>query len=120
MTYFKPALILLSLGAVGAMGSTVLAQTATEPAAETAQETDPTTKRAQTTPTEKFAIIDLDGNGLVSEGEFVAYASEAHDASAEDAAAKFAQIAGDDGVISQDEFVAVHASHDKKPAAKGS
>ena len=116
MTYFKPALILLSLGAVGAMASTVLAQTAAEPA----QESEPETKRAQTTLAEKFAIIDLDGNGLVSEGEFVSYASEAHDASAEDATAKFVQIAGDDGVISQDEFIAVHASHDKTPAAKGS
>jgi Ca2+-binding EF-hand superfamily protein len=67
---------------------------------------------------EKFAMMDVDSNGLVNEAEFVAYAADAHDAKREDASEKFAQIAGDDGVITLAEFEAIHTTkaHTKAPS----
>jgi len=113
MTYFKPTLALLVFAAAGAVTGGALpawGQTATEAGTET----------ATLTPAEKFLTIDLDSNGLVSEAEFVAYATDAHDASRADASAKFAQIAGDDGVITLSEFEAVHTASHENEDAKGS
>ena len=123
MTYFKPAFIIVAMTTAGAIAIgpvSAWAQTASEVATEAAPEASPETPKAKQSAAEKFATMDLDGNGLVSEAEFLAYATEAHDASPEDASAKFTQIAGDDGVISLGEFEAVHTAHRKKRAGPGS
>lgn len=114
MTYFKPAFVFVAMTMAGAI--------AIGPASaqEAASETPPETSKTKQSAAEKFATIDLDGNGLVSEAEFLAYATEAHDASPEDASAKFTQIAGDDGVISLGEFEAVHTANRKKHTGAGS
>lgn len=108
MTYLKPILATIALGAAGAylIVTPAIGQTASE--------------GAPLTTAEKFAVIDADADGLVSEDEFVAYATDAHDASLEDAGAKFEQISGDDGVISLEEFEAVHTAHNEETAGKGS
>ena len=112
MTYFNPVFVLAAMSMAGtiAMAPVSAAAQTTEAAPETAD--------TKLSAAEKFATIDLDGNGLVSEAEFLTYATEAHGASPEDASAKFTQIAGDDGVISADEFEAVHSANrraEKKP-----
>ena len=106
MTYLKPALAAMALGAGPALFGAPLAL---------AQEA-----QAPATHVEKFVAMDVDSNGLVSEPEFVAYAAEAHDASEEDAKAKFAQIAGEDGQMTLAEFEAVHSAHHQKEASAGS
>jgi len=107
MTYFKPVLVSMAFaaGAISIGVPLALAQPATDGPPSAA---------------EKFATMDLDGNGLVSEAEFVAYAADQHDATREDASEKFAQIAGEDGMITLTEFEAVHTAKTDKEAPSGS
>ncbi len=58
------------------------------------------------TPAETFASMDTDANGLVSEAEFVAYATAKGGHSAEEAGAKFAELAGTDGSLTLAELEA--------------
>lgn len=107
MTYFKPALISMAVAASAFSIGVPLAS------AQTAKEAPPSAA-------EKFAIMDVDSNGLVNEAEFVAYAVVAHDATREDASEKFTQIVGDDGFITLAEFEAVHTTKDHIEAPSGS
>jgi len=70
-------------------------------------------------PADKFATMDLDASGTVTEAEFVTWAvNEGH--TQEDATAKFTEVAGDDGELTLDELEAAMASYDaEKPADDG-
>ncbi|MEM8636529.1 MAG: hypothetical protein AAGF33_16295 [Pseudomonadota bacterium] len=61
---------------------------------------------AETT-TETFATMDANTDGLVSESEFIAYATTREGHTLDEASAKFASIAGDDGLLSLGELQAV-------------
>ncbi|MEM7662997.1 MAG: hypothetical protein AAF292_12195 [Pseudomonadota bacterium] len=61
---------------------------------------------AETT-TETFASMDANTDGLVSEAEFIAYATTREGHTLDEASAKFASIAGDDGLLSLGELQAV-------------
>ena len=71
-------------------------------------------------PVEKFATMDTDASGLVSEAEFVAHATASGDHTAEEAQVKFLKIAGDDGAITLAELEAAYADKGTKPAHTGS
>ncbi len=104
MTYLKPFLVstILATATLSFGAPLMWAQTAPD---------------SQAGAVEKFVAMDTDRNSVVSEAEFVAYAADAHDASEEDARAKFAQIAGDDGELSLAEFAAVHTASDHSEEA---
>ncbi|MEO0883843.1 MAG: EF-hand domain-containing protein [Pseudomonadota bacterium] len=59
------------------------------------------------TMTETFATMDANTDGLVSEAEFVTYATTQEGYTLDEASAKFASMAGNDGVLSLAEFEAV-------------
>lgn len=54
-----------------------------------------------------FSEVDTDYDGVISEAEFVAYKVARGEHTEEEATSKFAEIAGDDGVISADEWAAL-------------
>ena len=56
---------------------------------------------------DKFAKIDSNGDGVVSEAEYMAYKSSG-------SSEKFAKLAGDDGQLTLDEMKAAYKSHKKK------
>ena len=108
MTYFEPVLAAVLFASASAV-SLSLPMASAQDAAD-----------SSVTAVEKFAAMDLDNNSLVSEAEFVAYAVDAHGASQEDASAKFAQISGEDGLLSFAEFELVHMANAKGDAGRGS
>ena len=59
------------------------------------------------TSTEIFATMDVNTDGLVTESEFITYATTREGHTLEDASAKFASISGDDGLLSLRELQAV-------------
>ncbi|MEM9669070.1 MAG: hypothetical protein AAF950_09115 [Pseudomonadota bacterium] len=61
---------------------------------------------AETT-SETFASMDANTDGLVSEAEFVSYSTTRKGHTLDEASAKFASIAGDDGLLSLAELLAV-------------
>ncbi len=61
-----------------------------------------------------FSEVDTDYDGVISEAEFVAYKVGTGEYKEEDAAAKFAKIAGDDGEISADEWAALSERKETK------
>ncbi len=67
-------------------------------------------------PADKFAAMDLDGSGVVTETEFVTWAvGEGH--SEGDATAKFTEVAGDDGELTLEELEAAMASYGEDKTA---
>lgn len=56
---------------------------------------------------EAFASMDTNIDGLVSEAEFVTYATTQEGHTLDEASQKFASIAGDDGLLSLAELQAV-------------
>lgn len=72
------------------------------------------------TPAETFASMDTDANGLVSETEFVAFATTKGGHSAEEASAKFAKLAGTDGNLSLAELEAASLVEDTQEDDYGS
>lgn len=58
------------------------------------------------TSTETFTSMDANTDGLVSEAEFIAYATTREGHTLDEASAKFASIAGDDGLLSLAELQA--------------
>ena len=76
------------------------------------------TAHAEGTVAEKFAAMDADASGLVSVAEFTAYATASGKHTAEEAQAKFAELAGDDGALSLAELEAAYG--EKKPAKEDS
>ena len=67
-------------------------------------------------PAKYFEKMDADANGSVSEAEFVSFKTAGGKYSEDKARAKFAKLAGDDGLMTLGEFEsAMKASHkDKK------
>lgn len=61
-----------------------------------------------------FSEVDTDYDGVISEAEFVAYKVGKGKHTEEEAAEKFAEIAGDDGVISADEWAALSERKESK------
>lgn len=55
---------------------------------------------------EKFAEMDSDGDTIVTEAEFTAYKTADGETTAEEAASKFAVLAGTDGELTLDELTA--------------
>lgn len=55
---------------------------------------------------DKFAQIDANGDGVVSQEEFTTYATASGETSVEDAALQFAVIAGDDSELTSEELTA--------------
>lgn len=62
---------------------------------------------------EKFAKMDADSDGVVTEAEFVAYATADGKYTEADATAKFTKIAGDDGELTLEELTAAMADRKK-------
>ena len=63
-------------------------------------------------PAEKFAEMDVDTDGLVTDAEFLSWTSANTDYTVEEASAKFAELAGEDGVLTLDELEAAMAAKD--------
>ncbi|MEL7129779.1 MAG: hypothetical protein AAGK23_09545 [Pseudomonadota bacterium] len=63
-------------------------------------------------PTETFAAMDVDADGLVSEAEFVAYATTNGGHTSSEASAKFSEMAGTDGALTLAELEAASLSDD--------
>ncbi len=63
-------------------------------------------------PAAKFAEMDVDASGVVSEAEFVSYATVDGEWSVEDARVKFQAAAGDDGELTLEEAQAAWAAKD--------
>lgn len=55
---------------------------------------------------EKFASMDTDADGIVTEAEFTAYALAGGETTAEEASAKFVVLAGSDGELTLAEMTA--------------
>ena len=55
---------------------------------------------------EKFAAMDTDADGIVTEAEFTAYALAGGETTAEEASAKFVVLAGSDGELTLAEMTA--------------
>lgn len=53
---------------------------------------------------DKFAQIDSNGDGVISQDEFTTYATASGETTVDEAALQFAVIAGDDTEITQDEL----------------
>ena len=69
---------------------------------------------------EKMAKYDGDGNGVVTEAEFLAAYADKEDYDEAKVKAKFAKLAGDDGELTKAELVAaMEAHHAKKKEKKG-
>lgn len=64
-------------------------------------------------PADYFNKIDADASGVITEAEYVAYKTADGKYSAEDVAAKFAKVAGDDGELTLAEFEAAVKAHKK-------
>ena len=58
---------------------------------------------------EKFAAMDTDGDGIVTEAEYTAYATADGETTAEEASAKFVILAGSDGELTLAELTAAMA-----------
>jgi Ca2+-binding EF-hand superfamily protein len=55
-------------------------------------------------PADYFNKIDADASGMITQAEYVAYKTSDGKYSAEEASAKFAKVAGEDGELSLAEF----------------
>lgn len=64
---------------------------------------------------DQFGAMDADGDGLVTEAEFVTYATATGKHSEADAKAKFAEISGDDGALT---FAELEAARDAAKTAQ--
>ncbi|MFN4025227.1 MAG: hypothetical protein ACK4MQ_10350 [Hyphomonas sp.] len=64
-----------------------------------------------------FSEVDTDFDGVISQAEFVAYKVAGGEYTEEEAAAKFTEIAGDDGVISADEWAALSERKESKESS---
>lgn len=70
-------------------------------------------------PADYFNKIDADASGVITQAEYVAFKTADGKYSAEDAGAKFAKVAGDDGEMTLAEFeAAVKAKKKKKHGDK--
>jgi hypothetical protein len=70
-------------------------------------------------PADYFNKIDADASGVITQAEYVAFKTADGKHSAEEAGAKFAKVAGDDGEMTLAEFeTAVKASKKKKHGDK--
>lgn len=63
---------------------------------------------------EKFAAMDVNADGLVSEAEFVAYVTADGKHSIEAARTKFAELAGDDASLTLEELTVAYETSDQK------
>lgn len=61
---------------------------------------------------EAFGAMDADADGLVTEAEFVTYSVSTGKHTEVEAAEKFAEMAGDDAVLTYSEFEAAHSAAD--------
>ena len=68
------------------------------------------TATAEGTVSEKFAAMDADSDGVVTEAEFVTYATASGKHTEEEAVAKFTTLAGDDGALSLLELDAAYTA----------
>lgn len=69
-------------------------------------------------PEDKFKKYDTNADGVVTEAEFVAVKTEGGKYTAEEASAKFAKVAGDDGEMTLAEMEAAVAAHKAAKAEK--
>ncbi|MFN7056737.1 hypothetical protein [Hyphomonas sp.] len=63
-----------------------------------------------------FADIDTNFDGVITQDEFLAYAVESGKHTAEEAAEKFEKMAGDDGVITLEEWTEAMIKYDERQA----
>lgn len=102
MSYLKSTHVLFALAVSGAM-------IAASPAIAQKRSDGP-----RLSPAEAFAAMDVDGDELVSEAEFVAYGTTVHDAPEDRSRARFAQISGEDEMVSLAELEAAHPGKGRK------
>lgn len=60
---------------------------------------------------DKFSKMDTNGDASVTEAEFVAYVTADGEVSGDEASLQFAVLAGQDGVLTREEFDAAMADH---------
>jgi len=71
------------------------------------------------TVSDKFAAMDTNADGGVTLAEFVTYATSDGKHTAEEAGTKFAEISGDDGLLTLEELEAAYAEKEETPTHEG-